>query len=394
MNICFYTTCEVSPTQGGTERITNTVATSLTKKYGCKCYSLYSVKARTGSASKIFVDSAMIRNVKKSSSLLSELFQKWKIDILINQGDFSCSLVFSKALHSVGAKYVFCHHFEPGWDINFVNLKAFVSMFKEHPSIKTFIKLCLFPYFAIRHRYTLPRNYALSCREADQVVLLSSHFIPQFLEYGHISESGKIGVIHNSLSFQNFYDVDKLKEKEKMVLIVSRMDETQKRISHALKIWNEIEKKDEFKDWTLRIVGIGEDLQRYKHYVKRQNLRQVVFEGQHPSEGFYQRASIFMMTSKSEGWGLTLTESQQNGCVPLAFDTYGSLHEIITDGYDGFIIPEGDMYAYLYRMEELMSNENLRTTMATNAIKSSHRFEQDVIAKQWYELLKGMLTTI
>ena len=43
MNICFYTGKEVSPEIGGTERITASVASGLTKFYGFKCFSLYSL---------------------------------------------------------------------------------------------------------------------------------------------------------------------------------------------------------------------------------------------------------------------------------------------------------------------------------------------------------------
>lgn len=85
-------------------------------------------------------------------------------------------------------------------------------------------------------------------------------------------------------------------------------------------------------------MGIGSDLDSYKQYVRKHQLKQVSFRGLQVPEEYYRQASIFMMTSKSEGWGLTLTEAQQYGCVPIAFDTYASLHEIITDRFNGFII--------------------------------------------------------
>lgn len=49
------------------------------------------------------------------------------------------------------------------------------------------------------------------------------------MKYGDIKENSKFGVIHNSLSFDYFYDPDKLCNKDKVVLIVSRMEDTQKR---------------------------------------------------------------------------------------------------------------------------------------------------------------------
>ena len=64
-------------------------------------------------------------------------------------------------------------------------------------------------------------------------------------------------------------------------------------------------------------------------------------------EPYYNEASIFMMTSSFEGWGLTLTEAQQYGCVPLAFRSFASLTDIITDKVNGFAIPNDDISLYI-----------------------------------------------
>lgn len=390
MNICFYTSYEVSPTQGGTERITSTVAKNLTEIYGCKCYSLFSTKSRNGNATDIFVDSIMIPNPNRHKSLLEDIMNKWNIDVLINQGAFFLSPVFSEVLRDRNASYVFCHHFEPAWELNFLSFNGLLAKWRNTPTGKNFIKACLYPYWRILQKRKLPQEYNISYQLADRVILLSSRFIPKFMKYGRIDNDEKFGVIHNSLSFSSFYDTNQLDEKDKDVLIVSRMEDTPKKISHALKIWSEIERSGEFPEWTLRLVGTGGDLPKYKNIVAYENLKQIVFEGAQPSEDYYKRASVFMMTSQSEGWGLTLTEAQQSGCVPIAFDTYDSLHEIITDNYDGFIVPQGDFDLYVNRMKNLMRNEENRHRMAQSAIESSHRFEQTIIAKQWYDMLRSL----
>lgn len=390
MNICFYTADEVSPTQGGTERITNTVAKNLTELYNCKCYSLYAIKAQNGIVSSVFVDSAMITDVKKHKSQLKEILEKWNIDIFINQGAFQLSSVFSEVLNERNASYAFCHHFEPGWELNFLSFKGLVCKCKADPTLKNFVKTCLYPFLAVRQKRTLPQAYNTTYQLADKVILLSRRFIPKFMKYGRICDNSKFWVIHNSLSFDSFYDAEALDQKEKNVLIVSRMEDTQKKISYALNIWNEVEKSGEFPDWTLRLVGTGEDLPRYKRFVARNKLKQVVFEGAQPSEKFYKRSSVFMLTSQSEGWGLTLTEAQQNGCVPIAFDTYDSLHEIITDGNNGFIIPNGRFDIYVKCLKDLMRDKDTRHKMARSAIETSHRFEQSKIAKQWYKILNDI----
>ena len=77
------------------------------------------------------------------------------------------------------------------------------------------------------------------------------------------------------------------------------------------------------------------------------------------------------------------------GVVPIAFDTYASLREIITDGENGVVITEGDVDSYVRRMLKLMKNEELRWRMARQAIISTQRFSQERIAEMWWKLLSG-----
>ena len=74
--------------------------------------------------------------------------------------------------------------------------------------------------------------------------------------------------------------------------------------------------------------------------------------------------------------------------VPLAFDSYASLSNIIiTDGENGYIVPYGDLRQYADKMKELMLDTGKRRKMAENAIESSKRFEKRVIMEQWKSLL-------
>lgn len=175
-----------------------------------------------------------------------------------------------------------------------------------------------------------------------------------------------------------------------LTIIVSRLEERQKRISLALDIWQLIEKNPNYHDWTLKIVGGGSDELKYKQIVQKKQLKHVIFEGVQNPEPYYRSASIFIMTSSFEGWGLTLTEAQQYGVIPLAFNSYASLNDIIIDGYNGYIIPNNDIKTFSEALMKLMSNPVLRYTLANNCIKSSKRFEIEYIGKQWVNLLKEL----
>ncbi|MEY8688018.1 glycosyltransferase [Bacteroides sp. AN502(2024)] len=237
-------------------------------------------------------------------------------------------------------------------------------------------------------------NASISCQyhrgyeSAHRMVLLSRGFRQQFLDYARITDGSKLRFIPNMLSFSAFLSETEIPHKEKIVLVVARLEETQKRISHILRIWQQIEQSSGNKDWTLHIVGHGMDEARYYRLVRQLGLQRVTFHGRQNPEPYYRRASLFMMTSRSEGWGLTLTESQQMGVVPLAYDSYSSLRDIITDGYNGFIIPDTDINTYASRMLELMNNDELRRKIACQAIESAHRFEPATVADKWVKVIE------
>ena len=160
-----------------------------------------------------------------------------------------------------------------------------------------------------------------------------------------------------------------------------------KKISRALKIWKEIEKDCRFNDWTLELVGEGPNLDEYKQYAS-ENLKRVKFFGKQEPKEFYQRASIFMMTSAYEGFGITLTEAQQFGCVPIVLNTFSAAKDIITDGQSGFLVDSDRMF--VKRLKSLMLDSEMRENMARTAIKSSQKFSKENVTAQWISLFNEL----
>ena len=217
---------------------------------------------------------------------------------------------------------------------------------------------------------------------------MSEVFKNKFSSYAkvHLSDN-KVTVIPNALTFNEFADAADLFKKKKRVLIVSRLDEVQKRISLSIAIWREIMQDSKYRNWSLEIVGNGPNRKQYEDIVKKHSVPNVVFKGEQIPQKFYLEDSIFMMTSKSEGWGLTLTEAQQFGCIPIAFNTYESLQDIIINGENGYIVEDSDVAAYVEHMKKLMDSEDLRICMMKNAIECSKRFNIENIGRLWFDLL-------
>ena len=86
-----------------------------------------------------------------------------------------------------------------------------------------------------------------------------------------------------------------------------------------------------------------------------------------------------------------MTEAMQCGCVPIAFDSFSSVKDIISDGNDGFLIKPFELTEYTEKLRILMSDDEMRRRMARNAIESVKRFDIECVADQW-ESLFGKIT--
>jgi len=390
MNILYQTYGKVHSTSGGTERTTITVATALTKLYGARCFSIYEAPADTPKE-ECFVKEFLWtpqKKLEKNIQVLRGIIVANRIDCVIVQGAFIHVPRFRAAVESITCKIIIAHHFEPRCELVF---GRFGKIIKYHPkSVADFARwiksIIMYPLTAMRRERQLSYVYRAAYECADHVVLLCQSFIKPYGEFAGIHDTSKYVVIPNGLSFDVTPCFDRL-SKHKVALIVSRLDEPLKRLSLALRIWARVKQDQLAKDWVLRIVGDGNDRGFYQRIIHDEHIPDVFLVGRQDPIPYYKEASIFLMTSRSESWGLTLTEAQQMGVVPIAFDTYASLREIITDGENGVVIKEGDVDSYVNRTKELMSDSVLRQRMARQAITSSQRFSQERIAEMWWDLL-------
>ncbi len=223
----------------------------------------------------------------------------------------------------------------------------------------------------------------------DRFVLLSETFKEDFIKRTHIKNASKLRWIPDPLSFP-LLPVNRNVQKQKQVLIISRLYERQKNLTAALRIWKEIELRGN-DGWQLVLCGYGPDEKKILKYAKKLGLRRMRFDGkvENPIK-WYEDSSIFMMTSNYEGFGMTLTEALQFGCIPIAFDNYTALHDILKDGYNGFIVPSREEQMYVTKLNELMNNHHLLKQMSQQAKKSSSKFSIEMVGQKWLELINEL----
>ena len=227
------------------------------------------------------------------------------------------------------------------------------------------------PYLKNLSRKIKNKSYRYIYDHSDAFIVLSYSHIPKIVKRAKLKNDSKMKVITNMLTFPEIQSATILDKKEKSVLVVSRMDENQKKISTILKAWSGIKNKN---GYTLDIVGTGKDINKYKEWVQKNNVTDVIFHGHQSPLPYYQRAAIFLMTSPREGWGLTITESMQNGVVPVVMNTSSVFSEIVENGVSGYLT--NDIQEFKEKLQLLILNDENRHKMALAALDKAKCFSQ------------------
>lgn len=378
---------DIAINDSGGSRTTIQLANYIASKNEYECYCFF--KIIEGNEGKV----KEVRDTSLSIDNLHRFINEKEIDILLVPEAYKLSKLAYNAVAGTECKIVSALHNKPGYErIGFFTLlkESFLYNEKMIKRIRAFLLMTVYPLsfylYTRRIMLNMRRAYMLS----DYVVLLSESFFEQFKKAYRVRDNNKLVAIENALSFDDFATKDNLKNKQKQILVVSRLDERQKRISIVLKTWSKLFKK--FPDWELLIVGSGRSQKSYINLANKLGLERFKFLGQRKPESFYREASIFLMTSAFEGWGMTLTEAQQYGCVPIVMDSYSAVHDIIDSGYNGIISPNNELDEYVSNISKIIENEDLRQTLAMNGISSSKRFTHDKVSEKWIRLFDKIIS--
>ncbi|MBO5445318.1 MAG: glycosyltransferase [Muribaculaceae bacterium] len=396
MNIAFFTERECCPTIGGTERTTSLVAGALRDFYGHRIFSIFNKPVESSVKRFEFEKSICIGLDEPSAGKLAEFITDNDISLVINQGDFYFCEFFHNVVsqRDLSCRQFFVFHFSPGsGEEALISFKETFKLWKRNKFSSEAIKVILYPLYYRFATRRFRQHYRNVEKMADRIVLLSDSFKSVWMDYAHPGDNGisavNFEVIPNALTFDHFASEAEIEAKEHRILIVSRFDERQKKLSKALRIWKEISQKEHMKDWHLDIVGDGEDRTLYEKIVKKHKIERIHFHGRRNPEPFYMRSSLFMMTSDYEGFGMTIIEASQYGVVPFAFNTYASLEDILINDVNGYIIEPNDFSSYESKLIDMANNPQRRSIVALNAVKNSRRFALDIIAAQWQNLISN-----
>jgi glycosyltransferase involved in cell wall biosynthesis len=147
---------------------------------------------------------------------------------------------------------------------------------------------------------------------------------------------------------------------------------------------------DAHPDWDLVILGDGPERASLEALVVaagmegRVRLPGVVGNVAH----WYERADLYVMSSRFEGFPMTLTEALASGCPAVSYDCDTGPRDLLSDGVSGLLVrPVGDVQALATGLATLMGDEETRRRMASQAIGVRERYSLERILARWDDAL-------
>lgn len=190
-------------------------------------------------------------------------------------------------------------------------------------------------------------------------------------------------VIYNPLSF---YSNEKSKCENKSIIFVGRLSEQQKGLDLVIQAFNLVH--NEKKDWILKIVGDGPDRDKLIEHINRYNLiDNVILVGKSDNvKKHYLDASIFISSSRWEGFGLVITEAMECGLPVISFANSGPKEIIDNNGVNGILVPCYDVNKLAYNIIELINNKEKRKKISEQSIIRAQCFKIEKLLLQWERL--------
>lgn len=177
-------------------------------------------------------------------------------------------------------------------------------------------------------------------------------------------------------------------EKKKVILTVGRLIED-KGHKDLIEAFGNIK----LEGWKVQIIGDGNYKKKLMKFIEENNLsdKVEVLSKIKNIDSYYNQASIFVFTSKTEGFPNALLEAMHFGLPTISTDCNFGPSDLIKDGVNGYLIPVGNKGLLTNRLNKLTKEEALQKQFSKNAIDTTEKYKSYNVAQQWEDLINSQI---
>lgn len=286
---------------------------------------------------------------------------------------------------------------------------AIRSLYKNTKSLKKFLSKNSFDYYYLAHPLNaLEFHLARGITYKDTIV--TEHGAPNAYNaiYKKIKKclysKAKVYVVptttdthyYKSLGFPAHYlphfksalPYEKAPLNQNIALSVGRFTAVKQQMI-LLQIWNSLVNEYQIKNWKFYLVGDGELKAQLEAYIYKNNLQEYVFlkSPRKDVEFYYKQASLFLLSSKTEGFGMVLLEAISFGLPCISFDCPSGPRDIIKDSENGYLVSPNDELALTQSILKFITNPQLKNEMGDKSMTISNNWNDEKLLEQWNTIL-------
>lgn len=200
----------------------------------------------------------------------------------------------------------------------------------------------------------------------------------------HYHETPKVSFMKSLISLFKRRD-------PKLAIVISRLS-TLKRIDHIIKAFKIVLNK--IPDVRLEIWGTGDQEKNLQQLINDLKVNQnVILKGYtHEPDSIYRKGIFSVVTSKQEGFCLSLLESMANGTPVISYNIKYGPSDMIVDGKNGFIVDNGNIEQLAEKMIFMFENPKIALEMGKKAqMHIEQNFNKQVYEQKWMELIQFVM---
>lgn len=253
---------------------------------------------------------------------------------------------------------------------------------KDFPELKIIIWIHNdFDIYLNKYYQNQKKELEVSIKNANKVIVLTDNDKRKVLRLTQDVER-----IYNPVTLDN--EIGNSKLNVKLISVVTRYAIEHKGIDYLVQTAKNIPS-----DWKIAIAGTGSpnEVSAVKTLIQENGVEDmIILRGALDGielQNHYKNSSIYIMTSRWEGFGLVLTEAMNFGLPIISFENSGA-NEVLEDGKYGKLVQQGDVELFSKELNHMIADIQTRKEFAAKSLHRVGSFKLDNIMKQWEDIIQ------